>query len=196
MVRIEFFCEAEQIGEEIRAEQLQLADWQIGEIVKGVMKKRRWREDDRLRGGDIFEKEMAERIGLVLHPENDHLRRFRLEQLVQDRPLDVAPGARQSKIDDVGVLASLRKILLDSGGAEAELLAGRTDDGDVDRLRVKVDPLIDPAQPAVRILQLPSLIVVFRKKADRRVEDEGDGERRAQNAEEVSVRPSARVSAT
>ena len=102
--------------------------------------------------------------------------------------MDVAPGARQSEIDDIGVLALLREILLDGGGAEAELLAGRTDDGDVDRRRVKVDPLIDPAQPAVRILQLPSLIVVFRKKADRRVEDERDGERRAQNAKKSSPR--------
>ena len=109
------------------------------------MQEGRGREDDRLRRGDIFEKEMTERVGLVLHPENDHLRRFRLKQLVQDRPLDVAPGAGQSEIDDIGGLAPLREILLDSGGAESELRAGRPDDGDVDRLGVKVDPLIDPS---------------------------------------------------
>jgi hypothetical protein len=53
-----------------------------------------------------------------------------------------------------------------------------------------VNPLVDPAQPGV--LQLPSLIVVFRKKADCGVEDEGDRKRSAQNAKKSqSERPFA-----
>ena len=47
---------------------------------------------------------------------------------------------------------------------------------DVDRRRVEVDALVDPAQPAVRVLQLPLLIVVLRQKADGCVHDEGEGE--------------------
>ena len=42
--RIELFCEAEQTWEEVRAEQLQFAHRQIGEVVKIVMKEGRRRE--------------------------------------------------------------------------------------------------------------------------------------------------------
>ena len=52
---------AEQIGKEVGAEQRQLADWQVGEVVEVVMKERRRREGNRFRRGGIFEKEMAER---------------------------------------------------------------------------------------------------------------------------------------
>jgi hypothetical protein len=48
---IEFFCEAEQTGEEVGAEELEFADWQIGEIVKVATKERLRREDDRPRRG-------------------------------------------------------------------------------------------------------------------------------------------------
>src|ERR1700722_9319412 len=90
-------------------------------------------------------------------------------------------------------LASLGEILLDSGRAEAELRAGRADDRDIDRRGVKVDPLVDPAQPAVGVLQLPSLIVVFRKEADVDVKDESDDEGCPKNAEKSqSGRPFAR----
>src|ERR1700722_9139243 len=109
------------------------------------MKERRRGQDDRLRRGDVFEHEMANWIGLLLDPENDHLRRFRLEQLVQDRPLNIAASAGQSEIDDIGVLPPLREILLDGGGAETKLSARGTQDRDVDRLGVKVDPLVDPS---------------------------------------------------
>src|ERR1700677_2894240 len=43
VLRIELLGDAEQIGEEVGAEQLQLANWQIGEVVKVVVKKRRRR---------------------------------------------------------------------------------------------------------------------------------------------------------
>src|ERR1700722_19252908 len=85
-------------------------------------------------------------------------------------------------------LASLGEILLYSGRAEAELRAGRSDDRDIDWSGVKVDPLVDPPQPAVGVLQLPSLIVVFRKEANGRAEDEGDDERRPKNAEKSEPR--------
>jgi hypothetical protein len=74
------------------------------------------------------------------------------------------------------VLPPLRKILLDGGCAEAKLSARRTDDGDIDRRRIKVDPLVDPAQSAIRVLQLPSLIIVLREKANRDIEQERDAE--------------------
>jgi hypothetical protein len=57
------------------------------------MKERRRRKGDRFGGRDIFEKEVAERIGLLVYLENDDLRRFRFKQLVKDRPLNVTPGA-------------------------------------------------------------------------------------------------------
>src|ERR1700678_3729228 len=142
------------------------------------MKERRWRKGDRFSGRDIFEKEMAERIGLLVYLENDDLRRLGFKQLVHDRPLNIAPTAGQGEIDQVGVLRALREILLDGGGAKTKLSARGTQDGDVDRRGVKVDPLVDPAHPSIRVLQLPSLIAVFRKEADRRVEYEGDSERR------------------
>jgi hypothetical protein len=92
--------------------------------------------------------------------------------------LKIPARAKHRKIRDIDALPPLSKILLDGGGAKAELRAGRTDDGDVDRRGIKVDPLVDPAQPAIRILQLPSLIIVFGKKADCRAKDQGDRERR------------------
>ena len=85
--------------------------------------------------------------------------------------MNVPASADQRKIDDIGVLPPLREILLDGGGAETKLSARGAKDGDVDRLGVKVDPLVDPAQPTITVLQLPSLIIVFRKKADGYVED-------------------------
>ena len=56
------------------------------------MKERRRREGDRVSRCHIFEKEMVEWIEILVHLENDGLWRFRFEQLVQDRLLDVAPG--------------------------------------------------------------------------------------------------------
>src|SRR5271157_2962007 len=78
----------------------------------------------------------------------------------------------------------LPKLILYGGGTEAELRAGRAEDGDVDRPGIKMNPLIDPAQPAVHVVawQLPSLVFVLRQKADRGAEKERDGDRRAQNA--------------
>ena len=82
------------------------------------------------------------------------------------------------------MLAVLGEPLLDSGGAEAELGAGRTENDDVDRRRIEVNPLIDPSRPAVKIIArvLPALIRVLRQQADGGVENERDGDRRAENA--------------
>jgi hypothetical protein len=43
----------------------------------------------------------------------------------------------------------LRELFRDGWGAEAEESAGETQNGGVDRLGIKVNPLIDPAQPAI-----------------------------------------------
>ena len=94
------------------------------------------------------------------------------------------PEPSRAEVHDIGVFAVLRELLLDRGGAEAELGAGRAEDRNVDRPRVVVDPLVDPAQPAIqaRVHELPSLVAVLRQKADGRTERERHGDRRAQNA--------------
>ena len=101
------------------------------------MKERRWRKYDSVRRRHIFEGEMTEGVWLVIHLDDDDFRRFRFIKFVQDRPLDIATGAWEREVDDIGLLPSLREVLLDGGGAEAKLCARRPKDGDVDRLGSK-----------------------------------------------------------
>ena len=116
-LRIELFWQAEQGRKQLRPEQLRLAGRQISEVVEIVVKERRRRKDDRTRGGDVSEGEMAERVGLVVDIENDHFRRFRFEELVNDRPLDVLPRAADRQVGDAGALSMQRQLVFDRGGA-------------------------------------------------------------------------------
>ena len=179
-LRIELFWQAEQGRKQLRPEQLRLAGRQISKVVEIVVKERRRREDNRVRGGDVFEGEMAEGMGLVIDSDNDHFRRLRFEKLVNDRPLDVLPRAANRQVGDADAFSMLREPVFDCVGAEAELSVRRAEDGDVDRLWIETNPLVVPYQHAVHVarLQLPSLVGVLGKKADHGAENEGDGERR------------------
>jgi hypothetical protein len=72
------------------------------------VKEWRLRKDNRTRGGDVSEGEMAERVGLVVDSDNDHFRRFRFEELVDNRPLDVLPRTANRQVGDAGAFSMLR----------------------------------------------------------------------------------------
>ena len=81
------------------------------------------------------------------------------------------------------MLALLGELLLDGGGAETELRAGSPEDGDVDRPRVKVDPLVDPAHPSRQSLAVAIADSVFGKKATAATRIDGRHAKRRQDRE-------------